>query len=112
MGEDKLKGQDTVGYDDVLPELEKISQSKPIYDALVKVQDSLQGEESKEDDFVLGQKKRAVEKNIRSMTLGGVGLEDGSPEQIRFKEIKMRMAEISNSFSNNVLDATKAFGLE
>ena len=151
--EDKLKGQDAVGYDDVLPELEKMShplefawsiashlngvkngdelraayeenqpkvvaasmkfsQSKPIYDALVKVQDSLQGEESKEDDFVLGQRKRAVEKNIRSMTLGGVGLEEGSPEQIRFKEIKMRMAELSTSFSNNVLDATKAFGLE
>lgn len=37
------------------------------------------------------------------MTLGGVGLEDGSPEQVRFKAIKMRFAELTTAFSNNVL---------
>ncbi|KAL7530675.1 hypothetical protein ACHAXR_006726 [Thalassiosira sp. AJA248-18] len=89
----------------------KFSQSKPLYDALVKVQKSWEGE-TKEDDFVMKQKKRAVENSLRGMTLGGVGLEEGSPEQIRFKEIKMRFAELSTAFSNNVLDATKAFGLE
>jgi len=46
------------------------------------------------------------------MKLGGVGFEEGSPEQIRFKEIKMRFAELSTAFSNNVLDATKAFGVD
>jgi len=90
----------------------KFSQSKPLYDALVKVQQSWEAEESKEDDFVALQKKRAVENSLRGMKLGGVGLEEGSPEQIRFKEIKMRFAELSTAFSNNVLDATKAFGLE
>jgi len=90
----------------------KFSQSKPLYDALLKVQEKWDAEESKEDDFVTQQKKRAVENSIRSMKLGGVGFEEGSPEQIRFKEIKMRFAELSTAFSNNVLDATKAFGVD
>jgi len=89
----------------------KFSQSKPLYDALVKVQ---KGWEDGEDstDSTMAQKKRAVENSLRAMTLGGVGLAEGSPEQVRFKEIKMRFAELSNVFSNNVLDATKAFGFE
>ena len=90
----------------------KFSQSKPLYDALVKVQKKWEEEDSKEDDFMTAQQKSAVENSLRSMTLGGVGLEEGSPEQTRFKEIKMRFAELSTAFSNNVLDATKAFGLD
>ncbi|KAL9187436.1 hypothetical protein ACHAXT_001539 [Thalassiosira profunda] len=90
----------------------KFSQSKPLYNALSKVQKGWEGEEVREDDFATMQKRRAVENSLRSMTLGGVGLEEGSPEQIRFKEIKMRFAELSTAFSNNVLDATKLFGLE
>lgn len=91
----------------------KFSQSKPLYDALLKVQEGWETEgESKEDDFVMAQKKRAVENSLRSMKLGGVGFEKGTPEQIRFQEIQMRFAELSTAFSNNVLDATKAFGLE
>jgi len=85
----------------------KFSQSKPLYDALLKVEKGLQGE-----DAVSAQKKRAVENSLRGMKLGGVGFEEGTPEQIRFKEIKMRFAELSTAYSNNVLDATKAFGLE
>jgi len=89
----------------------KFSQSKPLYDALVKVQEGWGGDGGPGgDDFVAAQKRRAVENSLRGMTLGGVGLEEGSPEQARFKEIKMRFAELSNSFSNNVLDATKAWG--
>ena len=44
------------------------------------------------------------------MQLGGVGL-DGE-NKIRFNEIKQRLAELSTTFSNNVLDATKMFSLE
>ena len=91
----------------------KFSQSKPLYDALLAVQGTLPTEDvSYQDDFVLAQKQRAVENSLRGMKLGGVGFEEGSPEQARFKEIKMRFAELSTAFSNNVLDATKAFGLE
>ena len=90
----------------------KFSQSKPLYDALLKVKKTWETEAGNDDDFITAQKKRAVENSLRSMTLGGVGLEEGSPEQIRFKEIKMRFAELSTAFSNNVLDATKIFGLD
>ncbi|KAL7498588.1 hypothetical protein ACHAWT_010123 [Skeletonema menzelii] len=89
----------------------KFSQSKPVYDALMAVQKGWENEDSKDDDFVLAQKKRAVSNSLRSMTLQGVGLAEGSPEQIRFNEIKLRSAELSTAFSNNVLDATKLFGL-
>lgn len=44
-----------------------------------------------------------------SCTLSSVGLEGADKE--RFNEIKMRLAELSTKFSNNVLDATKAFGM-
>ena len=43
------------------------------------------------------------------MKLGGVGLDGGEKE--RFNEIKQRLATLSTSFSNNVLDVTKAFEL-
>ncbi|KAL3806674.1 hypothetical protein ACHAXA_003449 [Cyclostephanos tholiformis] len=95
----------------------KFSQSKPLYDALLAVQRGWEGTEDGEckdddvDDFATAQRRRAIENAIRSMKLGGVGFEEGSAEQIRYKEIKMRQAELSTAFSNNVLDATKAFGL-
>lgn len=93
----------------------KFSQSKPLYDALLKVQRGWEKEEVKEDggegDFAAAQRRRAVENSLRSMKLGGVGFEEGSPEQARYKEIKMRQAELSTAFSNNAMDATKAFGL-
>lgn len=93
----------------------KFSQSKPLYDALLMVQKGWEGTDGEckdEDEFVTAQRRRAVENSIRSMKLGGVGFEEGSIEQARYKEIKMRQAELSTAFSNNVLDATKAFGLE
>ena len=90
----------------------KFSQSKPLYDALSSVQKSWEGEEVKEDDFAAAQRRRAVENSLRAMTLGGVGLAEGSPEQKRFQEIKMRFAELGTAFGNNVLDATKAWGRE
>jgi oligopeptidase A len=89
----------------------KFSQSKPVYDALMAVQKGWESEEKKDDDFEMAQKQRAVSNSLRSMTLQGVGLAEGSPEQKRFNEIKLRFAELSTAFSNNVLDATKLFGL-
>ena len=84
----------------------KVSQSRAIYDALKAVEKSLK--ESEDDSAVGMQKSRAVELNLRGMTLGGVGLE--GEEKERFNAIKMRLAELSTKFSNNVLDATKAYG--
>jgi oligopeptidase A len=53
--------------------------------------------------------KRIIVAAIRDMELSGVGL-TGEPKQ-RFNEIQLALAEIANKFSNNVLDATKAYSL-
>jgi len=53
--------------------------------------------------------KRIIEAAIRDMELSGVGL-TGEPKQ-RFNEIQLALAELSNKFSNNVLDATKSYSL-
>ncbi len=53
--------------------------------------------------------KRIIVAAIRDMELSGVGL-TGEPKQ-RFNEIQLALAELSNKFSNNVLDATKAYNL-
>jgi oligopeptidase A len=53
--------------------------------------------------------QRIIIAAIRDMELSGVGL-TGAPKQ-RFNEIQLELAELSNKFSNNVLDATKAYSL-
>ena len=89
----------------------KVSQSKVLYDALKSIEASWEepaasgsGDINTEnmEDFVQAQKMRAVDLNLRSMTLGGVGLE--GDDKKRFNDIKMRLAELSTKFSNNVLD--------
>ena len=87
----------------------KVSQSKALFDALKSIEKSWEASSPGTEDFKTAQMQRAVDLNIRSMTLGGVGLEGADKE--RFNEIKMRLAELSTKFSNNVLDATKAFGM-
>jgi len=97
---------------DVVKSFTKFSQSKELYDALIKIQDSwkeVEDVDGKLLSFEEQQKRRAVENSLRSMVLGGVALEGTQKE--RFNEIKLRLAEISTKFSNNVLDATKAFSL-
>jgi len=93
----------------VVQSMTKFSQSKPLYDALSTIEK--QWEEEKDDDdcpsFLMQQKRRAVENSLLGMKLGGVGLE--GEEKERFNEIKQRLAKLSTSFSNNVLDSTKAF---
>ena len=86
----------------------KVSQSKALYDALKSIEASWEKPAGSgdvidtENSFVQAQKMRAVDLNLRSMTLGGVGLE--GEDKKRFNEIKMRLAELSTKFSNNVLD--------
>ncbi|WP_390595092.1 M3 family metallopeptidase [Simiduia litorea] len=59
-------------------------------------------------DFSQAQ-KRAVELALRDFTLAGIAL---APEQqAQFKAIKKRLSELSNQFSNNVLDATQGWHL-
>jgi len=90
----------------IVQAMSQFSQSKPLYDALKVVEEKVGDDD---DSFEVSQKRRAVENSIRSMTLGGVGLEGEAKE--RFNEIRMKLASLSTSFSNNVLDSTKEFSL-
>ena len=91
----------------VVQAITMFSQSKPLYDALEEIEKKW-GTTSTSDDFEVSQKKRAVENSLQGMRLGGVGLEGEAKE--KFNEMKMKLAELSTKFSNNVLDATKAYG--
>lgn len=90
----------------IVQAMSSFSQSRPLYDALSIVDKKIPKDA---DDFETSQRRRAVESSLRSMTLGGVGLEGEQKE--RFNEIKMKLASLGTTFSNNVLDETKAFSL-
>ena len=91
-------------YNKMQPEViklsNKLSQSKVLYDALDKLNKS---------NILDDVKKRIVESSVHSMFLSGIGLEDSKKE--KFNEIKLKLAELSTKFSNNVLDSTKEFEL-
>ena len=94
-------------YQEVQPEVVQFSmrmgQSRPIYQGLKALQGSAEWAQLEE-----GQ-QRIVEAMIRDAELTGVGLEGDTRE--RFNQIQQELAELKTKFSNNVLDATKAFAL-
>ncbi|OCR00258.1 peptidase M3 [Oscillatoriales cyanobacterium USR001] len=81
----------------------KLSQSKPLYNAFKALRSSVEWESLE------SAQKRIVESSIREAELSGVGLEGEKKE--RFNAIEMELAELGTNFSNHVLDATKAFSL-
>ena len=95
-------------YEKMQPEIinfyNQISQSKPFYEAFKGIK------EGAEWDKLEPAQKRIVESSIRDFELSGVGL-DGETRD-RFNQIQLELAELSTKFSNNVLDATKAFKLK
>jgi len=104
---DELREAFQINQPKVVQAMTRFSQSKPLYDALSTVDGGMKG--SSDDNFLTKQKRRAVENSLRGMRLGGVGLEGA--EKKRFNEIKMRLADLATTFSNNVLDETKLFSL-
>ena len=66
----------------------KVSQSKALFDALKSIEKSWEASSPGTDDFKLAQMQRAVDLNIRSMTLGGVGLEGADKERGSLSPIK------------------------
>lgn len=92
-------------YEEVQPALvqfaTQMGQSKPLYEAFKQLRDSNQW-----DSFDPAQ-QRIVESSLREAELSGVGLEGA--EKDRFNDIQQALAELTTKFSNNVLDATKAF---
>jgi oligopeptidase A len=93
----------------VVQAMAQFSQSKPLYSALLQLERKLEIIQDYDDSFLMRQKRRAVEKTLRSMKQGGVGLEVAKKE--RLNEIRMRLAALSTSFSNNMLDETQAFSI-
>ncbi|MFW6358647.1 MAG: M3 family metallopeptidase [Chroococcales cyanobacterium] len=95
-------------YETVQPEVikfaNKVSQSKPIYEGFKAIQNSADW------DKLNPAQKRIVDAVIKDAELSGVGL-DGEKRD-RFNEIQLELADLSTKFSNNVLDATKAFKLK
>lgn len=95
-------------YEKMQPEIvkfyNKLTQSKPLYKAFKQIK------EGAEWDKLESAQQRIVESSIRDFELSGVGLEGETRE--RFNEIQLELAELSTKFSNNVLDATKAFKLK
>ncbi|HSG72703.1 MAG TPA: M3 family metallopeptidase, partial [Planctomycetaceae bacterium] len=81
----------------------KLSQSEPIYNAMKQLRDS--------DDFAKlnPAQQRVLEAALRDIELSGIGLK--GDERKRFNEIAQELSQLSTDFSNNVLDATKAFEL-
>ncbi|HEY4661732.1 MAG TPA: M3 family metallopeptidase, partial [Terriglobales bacterium] len=53
--------------------------------------------------------KRVIDNELRDFRLGGAELP--APEKARFKEISEKLASLSSTFNDNVLDATNAFEL-
>ncbi|MEL6437986.1 MAG: M3 family metallopeptidase [Cyanobacteria bacterium J06621_8] len=95
-------------YEKMQPEIVKfssrLSQSKPLYEAFKGIR-----ADSSWSDLEPAQ-QRIVESSIRDFELSGVGLSGATRE--KFNQIQLELAELSTKFSNNVLDATKAFKLE
>jgi oligopeptidase A len=94
-------------YETVQPNLvqfvNKLNQSQPLYKAFKALR------EGDAWSSLEPAQQRIIEAAIRDAELSGVGL-DGEKRE-RFNEIELELAELSTKFSNNVLDATKAFSL-
>jgi len=104
---DELRQAYELNQPSVVQAMTKFSQSRALYDALEGIEKSWSEEDASDISFEESQKRRAVSNSIRSMKLGGVGL-DGE-EKERFNEMRMKLAELSTNFGNHVLDSTKAF---
>ncbi|HZR84902.1 MAG TPA: M3 family metallopeptidase [Candidatus Binatia bacterium] len=94
-------------HDEMQPEVVtfsmRLGQSRPLFRALKGLRE---GPVFGELDAA---QRRIVDTLIRDAELSGVGLEGAAQE--RFNAIQTELAECSTRFTNNVLDATKAFAL-
>jgi oligopeptidase A len=93
-------------YETVLPEVVRFglraSQSRPIYNAIVRLNEQA-------GDSLAPTRRRIVDQKLLSAKLSGIALEGVQRE--RFNAIAEELSQLSTDFSNHVLDATKAFEL-
>ncbi len=94
-------------HEEIQPEVVSFSlrmgQSRPIYEGLLELRNG------PPFGALDATQKRIVESMLRDAQHSGVGLEDDEREV--FNVIQRELAEATTQFSNNVLDATKAFSL-
>ncbi|QDU79387.1 Oligopeptidase A [Polystyrenella longa] len=81
----------------------KMKQSKPLYEAFKELREG-----NSWSDLDSAQ-QRIVSQSLLEAELAGVGLEGEQKE--RFNEIAQELSQLSTTFSNNVLDATKEYEL-
>ncbi|HIK56662.1 MAG TPA: M3 family metallopeptidase [Synechococcales cyanobacterium M55_K2018_004] len=81
----------------------RLSQSKPFYEGYKAIRAGADW------PHLTDAQHRIIEAGIRDAELAGVGLEGETRD--RFNEIQLELANLATKFSNNVLDATKAFSL-
>jgi oligopeptidase A len=95
-------------YETVLPEVVQFSlrvrQSQPVYQALKALKDGPEWSRLSEVQ------QRIVTDRLRDAELAGIGLTGAARE--RFNAIEQELSQLSTDFSNHVLDATKAYGLD
>ncbi len=90
-------------YARILPKLTEyytnLGQNEAIFAALLKIE-SL-------DQNLTSEQKQVLKNEIRDFRLSGVGLSAEKKEA--FKQIQIRLSDLSNQFSQNVLNATNSF---
>lgn len=93
-------------YEIVLPEVVRFglraSQSRPIYDAILRLNEQAAG-------TLTPARQRVVDQKLLSAKLSGIALVGQQRE--RFNAIAEELSQLSTDFSNHVLDATKSFEL-
>ncbi|MCC5813443.1 MAG: M3 family metallopeptidase [Leptospira sp.] len=92
-------------YTELLPKLTEyytnLSQDKRILDAF------LASQKRNETDNLSVSQKKVLDDGIRDFKLSGIDLEDSKKKRI--KEINIELSDLSNQFSQNILDATNAY---
>jgi oligopeptidase A len=95
-------------YEQIQPEVVKffmrLGQSQPLYQAMKQIQSSASWQQLEPAQ------QRIITAGIRDAELAGVGLVGEKAD--RFNQIQLELAELGTTFSNNVLDATKAYSLD
>jgi len=101
---DELRSAHSAVQPEVVKATQRLGQSRPVYDAL----NALRNDEEAWGQLS-GSQQRVVESALRGMRHRGVSLDAEVREE--FNAISLELADLSTRFSNNVLDATKAFEL-
>eukprot|EP00750_Incisomonas_marina_P013145 INCI17235.3.p1 GENE.INCI17235.3~~INCI17235.3.p1 ORF type:complete len:595 (-),score=127.98 INCI17235.3:2368-4152(-) len=104
MNSDELRAVEEELQGSVVDAFTRVGQSKAVFEALQAIDVSDLPATGLDDA-----QRRVVDSIRTNMALGGVGLEGNAKDL--FNSNRVRLSELSSKFSNNVLDATKEFGI-